>query len=177
VRETSVYCGGNAETDDFQMALFENDEVSESVRNAPDVGILALPGIKCSLVHQSEAMPPPKPENVNPQFEADAAESSANGQGESELGPGPTEEEAKPQGAATAEGESSQVADNPSPSLEATETFNESRVAGTETYVFIKSMLKVRSSEETMERVARSPPQLARTLVKLLDLVRPISFS
>ncbi|CAM9331041.1 unnamed protein product [Chrysoparadoxa australica] len=61
IRETSVFAGGDEDMIDFQMALMELDEASDSANHAPGLGSMPQPGIKCSLVTGSETDKPAKP--------------------------------------------------------------------------------------------------------------------
>ena len=58
LRETSVYVGGNIETLDHSMVAVEMDGVSKSSLDAPGVGSLPDPAIKCSLVQAKEPAGP-----------------------------------------------------------------------------------------------------------------------
>jgi hypothetical protein len=169
VRETSVYTGGNLETYEYSMALVEHDSESESYRLAPDVGDIKAPGIKCSLIVQGEAAnarppPPPAPEPE----EGGAAE---GGDEEKKAAEELTEEEVAEK-AAAAEAAAAEEAAKPW-----LEELAGTRVKGTTTFVYLKNLLKTKSSEETMERVGRTPPRLSKTIGELLTLTRPIVFS
>lgn len=165
VRETSVYTGGNLETFDYGMGLIEEDEESQSFRQAPDVGPIEAPAIKCSLIQQKE-------EKVIPEIETKVVEEvevKKEEDGEAVSG-----DDAKEEGEEKGEaGEDKEEVEKKVPP----EEFNEDRVAGASTHIYLVNALKASSSEEAMERVARAPPQLSRTLERILKLTRPISFS
>ena len=55
LRETSVYVGLNDETLDYSMAVIEHDAKSKSALEAPNVGTIDAPGIKCTLIAAKEA--------------------------------------------------------------------------------------------------------------------------
>lgn len=163
MRETSVYTGGNLETFDYGMGLIEEDEESQSFRQAPDVGRIEAPAIKCSLVQQKEEKPIPEietkviKEELKKEEEVEGVAVSAD-------------DAAKEDGEEKAEVE--EVGEVSVP-----EVFNEDRVSGASTHIYLVNALKASSSEEAMERVARAPPRLSRTLERILNLTRPISFS
>ena len=187
MRETSVYTGGNVETFDYRMVLTEADVESQSYRLAPDVGMIGAPAIKFSLIQQSEVvtLPPPPPPESEPAEAALGAESEAEAAAQ-----GSPEGEAAAtdvaEGAPAAEGEDAAEGDegkegddaNADP-VEASwvEPFEETRVAGTSTHVVLKHAMAATSSAEALERVARTPARLVRTIEQLLNLTRPISFS
>mmetsp|Transcript_45228 Transcript_45228/g.89000 ORF Transcript_45228/g.89000 Transcript_45228/m.89000 type:complete len:724 (-) Transcript_45228:118-2289(-) len=165
VRETSVYTGGNLETFEYGTALLQADTESESYRLAPEVGDIKAPAMKCSLVVQGEAVtpkptPPPPPEPTEQEAAAAAAAAA-------EL----TEEEAAEKAEAAAAAAAEEVA------RPWVEEFAETRVKGTSNFIFLKNLLKTKSSEETMERVGRTAPRLSKTIEELLTLVRPVAFS
>merc|ERR1719463_855879 len=56
IRETSVYVGGNDDTLDYNMAMIEHDHKSKSATEAPNVGTIAAPGIKCTLLAAKESL-------------------------------------------------------------------------------------------------------------------------
>ena len=63
-RETSVYIGANMETFDYEMVLVEDDDVSQSARDVPDLGHVIHPGIKSCIVDQNEDPPVYTPDEL-----------------------------------------------------------------------------------------------------------------
>ena len=176
VRETSVYTGGNDETFDYEMYLMEADSESRSARDAPDVGSLSAPGLKCSTIKQSEALPPAP---VVEETKEETEEKKEEGGGEGEAKEPPAEGEAAAAEGGE-EGEGGENADEeeqaPEPAVPV-EVFDDTRKDGTATKVFLANALKLKSSEEATERVERAPPQLVKTIEEVLTLTRPFSFA
>jgi hypothetical protein len=201
VRETSVYTGGNVETFDYSMALVEADIESLSHRLAPVVGSLSAPGIKCALVQQSEELPPPLPpvENLPAAdvekkeavvSEAVPAAAVAEGEEGAEEAAQPEAEGAKDgaeeakdgaegakDGAEAGADKGGGKGDAVAAAEPAREPFNEVRVLGGRSHVYLASALRFASSAEAMERVDRTPLQLIKTVEQLFNLTRPIAFS
>ena len=166
VRETSVYTGGNEETFDYDMYLMEADSESRSARDSQDVCYLSAPGLKCSMIKQSEALPPApateesaeEPEEKKDEVAQEEKEPVAEGEAaEGEGGGGENKEEGEGEGKAAED-------DKPTEPSAPAEVFDDSRKEGTSTNVFLANALKLRSSEEATERVERSPPQLVKTI-------------
>lgn len=129
------------------MALVEADATSQSALDAPGLGEIASPGIKCALVNQPEdPVSPPAPSK-------DLAAMLDDSQADAE-----------------------QAAEKPTPAL-ASEAFDGSLVGITETHIYLKKALEATCSEEAKERVGRSPPSLKQSVKKILLLTRPFSFS
>ena len=179
VRETSVYTGGNEETFDYDMYLMEADSESCSARDAPDVGSLSAPGLKCSTIQQSEELPPApvietseesEPSDENKEAIEDNEDSPA-----AEDADAPVVEEGKTE--EDIEGEEKAEDAKPAEPAAPKEVFKDSRKEGTNTNVFLKNALNLRSSEEASERVNRASPQLVKTIGEILTLTRPFSFS
>jgi hypothetical protein len=190
IRETSVFTGGNMETFDYGMGLIEEDEESQSFRQAPDVGPIVAPAIKCSLIQQREEKPIPEIESreidkadvEGDEPEAPPVEESTAAVTENQ--DEPVKEETEDAQAEVTEGvEEEKAATEEEPETAVAkkvvkkENFNEDRVKDASTHIYLVNALKASSSEEAMDRVSRAPPQLSRTLERLLKLTRPVSFS
>jgi len=202
-RETSIYTGGNAETFDFDMALVESDAESRSARDAPGVGELASPGVKSAIVVQKEAEPKPAlgddPVAAAAALLADDEEKvvdDAPAAVEETAVEGEEEKKAEGEEAAAAEGEEKKEGEAGEDEkkgeegdrgaavvpLMVNEQFDDTRLNGsdgvqTDTHVYLTKSLQDICSEEAMERIGRSPPQLKQTVQQLLLLTRPFSFS
>mmetsp|Transcript_35976 Transcript_35976/g.46381 ORF Transcript_35976/g.46381 Transcript_35976/m.46381 type:complete len:249 (+) Transcript_35976:12-758(+) len=190
VRETSVFTGGNEETEDYGMVLIEDDEASQSYIEAPDVGPITEPGMKCSLIQQKEEkMIPVIPSSTNDEGDGGEEKQAEDGsiqvknegeeedvnnnEGEGGAVEGGSEEETKPSSSLSSASKKKKKKKKAPP-----EVFNEHRLKGTTTHLYLVNALKDgHSSEEAMERVSQAPPQVCRTLERLLMMTRPVSFS